>query len=103
MFRYRNTPERLAFRDVEGQAKQAQISEARASQAAAREAMKDAAQHLPFAEALDLLIAHYAGQVSPDEMHDELNLKTREADMRRGIEHLTANGPALARVAMGGE
>lgn len=92
-------PEWQAITDAQAR----QISEARASQAAAREDLKRAAQHLPFAEALDLLIAHYAGQVSPDELHDELNLKTREADRRRGIDHLTKNGPALARVAMGGE
>lgn len=103
MFRYRNTPERLAFRDVEGQAKQAQISEARASQAAAREALKDAAQHLEPDEAFDLLTAHYAARVDAKHLHMVMQRLERAADALQREQHLTTNGAALARVAMGGE
>ena len=103
MFRYRNTPERLAFRDVEGQAKQAQISEARASQAAAREAMKDAAQHLEVDEAFDLLTAHYAARVDAKILHMVMQRLERAADALQREQHLTTNGPALARVAWASE
>ena len=92
-------PEWQAITDAQAR----QISEARASQATAREDFLSSMQRLSLAEALDLLTAHYAGLVSPDELHDALNLKTREADMRRGMERLIESGPALARVAMGGE
>jgi hypothetical protein len=103
MFRYRNTPERLAFRDVEGQAQAAQISEARASQAAAREDLRNAAQHLEPDEAFDLLTAHYAARVDAKILHMVMQRLERAADALQREQHLTTNGPALARVAMGGE
>ena len=61
-------PEWQAITDAQAR----QISEARASQATAREDFLSSMQRLSLAEALDLLTAHYAGQVSPDDLHDAL-------------------------------
>lgn len=93
------SPEWQAITDAQAR----QISEARASQAAARVAFLTSMHHLSLQEALDLLTAHYAGQVSPDELHAALVEQERAADRRRGDAHLTTSGPDLARVAMGGE
>jgi len=97
--RYRNTPERLAFRDVEGQAKAAQISEARASQAAARHAMLDAMPHLSPEEILDLVTAHMSGRMDPETLRKALAEAERAADRLCSEAHLASNGPALARIA----
>ena len=99
MFRRKIKPEWQAITDAQAR----QIRDARASQAAAREDFLSSMQHLPFPEALDLLTAHYAGQVSPDDLHAALQRAEHDADRRRGDAHLTTNGPDLARVAMGSE
>ena len=99
MFGYRNTPERLAFRDVEGKARTAQISEARASRAAAREALKDAVQHLEPDEAFDLLAAHYVNRVGPHVLHAVIQRHERAADALRTETDRLDSAESLARRA----
>lgn len=98
MFRRKISPEWQAITDAQAR----QISEARASQAAAREALKDAVQHLEPDEAFDLLAAHYVNRVGPQVLHSVIQRHERAADALRHEAHMEANGANLARM-VGGE
>lgn len=98
MFKRKHSPEW----DHLTKAQATQISEARASQAAAREALKDAAQHLEPDEAFDLLTAHYAARVDAKHLHMVMQRLERAADALRHEAHMEANGANLARM-VGGE
>lgn len=80
-------------------AQTAQISEARASRAAAREALQGAVQHLEADEAFDLLTAHYAARVDAATLHAIIQRHERAADALRHEAHMTENGADLARRA----
>lgn len=79
MIRRKISPERPAITDAQAR----QISEARASRAAAREALISATQHLGADEAFDLLTAQYAARVDPVTLHSVLQRHERAADALR--------------------
>jgi hypothetical protein len=78
-------------------AQAAQISEARASRAAAIEALKNAVCHLEIDEAFDLLTAHYAGRVDPQTLHAVIQRHERAADALRTETDRLDGAEALAR------
>lgn len=92
-------PNRLGFRAHE----RAQALDARASETAARHAILDAMPHLAPAEILDLVTAHLSGRMDPETLRKALAEAERAADRLCSEAHLTNHGPALARIAMGGE
>ncbi len=79
-------------------AQAAQVDEARASQAAARQDFINALPHIPLREALDLMTAHYA-QTDPDNLHPALIEAERTADRWASERHLETHVEALAREA----
>lgn len=99
MFRRPRPPEWAHITDRQ----RAQIAADREARAAAREALISATQHLEADEAFDLLTAHYAARVDAKTLHMVMQRLERAADALQREQHLTTNGPALARVAMGGE